>query len=276
MLELPETLTLARQLNGTARGKKIRRVVAAAAPHKFAFFNGDPGGYDAFLSGQTVGESAGLGAMVEFAAGDRRVVFGDGANLRYYADVRQAPPKHQLLIEFDDSSALVCTIQMYGMIYAFKAGETDNKYYLAAGEKPSPMTDAFDETYFAALRTDGANKLSAKAFLATEQRVPGLGNGVLQDILFQAGVHPKRKIGTLTESEYGRLYTAVRLTLSDMTALGGRDTEKDLFGNPGCYRTRLSKNTAGKPCPACGAIIEKTAYMGGAVYWCPGCQPYTA
>jgi hypothetical protein len=29
-------------------------------------------------------------------------------------------------------------------------------------------------------------KLSLKALLATEQRIPGLGNGVLQDILFKA------------------------------------------------------------------------------------------
>lgn|GEM_PF-2077218 len=30
-----------------------------------------------------------------------------------------------------------------------------------------------------------------KAFLATEQRIPGLGNGVLQDILWTARIHPK-------------------------------------------------------------------------------------
>jgi formamidopyrimidine-DNA glycosylase len=43
--------------------------------------------------------------------------------------------------------------------------------------------------------------LSAKAFLATEQRIPGLGNGVLQDILFTAGIHPKRKMAAISEEE---------------------------------------------------------------------------
>jgi len=32
-----------------------------------------------------IGDSVGLGAMVEMEAGDRRIVFGDGANLRFYA-----------------------------------------------------------------------------------------------------------------------------------------------------------------------------------------------
>lgn len=35
-------------------------------------------------------------------------------------------------------------------------------------------------------------KLTAKTFLAAEQRIPGLGNGVLQGILFQACIYLKR------------------------------------------------------------------------------------
>ena len=273
MLELPESLTIAKQLNETVRGKIVSRVIANASPHKFAFYHGDPAGYDTLLAGQTVGDSAGRGPMIEIAAGDRRIVLGDGANLRFYAEAAQAPQKHQLLIEFRDGSALVCTVQMYGMIYAFAAGSIDNKYYHIAGEKPSPLSGAFDRPYFDTLRTDDTEKLSAKAFLATEQRIPGLGNGVLQDILFRAGIHPKRRMGTLSSAEYGGLFQAVKSTLADMTALGGRDTEKTLFDTPGDFRTVLSRNTVGKPCPVCGTEIQKAAYLGGAVYWCSQCQP---
>jgi len=28
----------------------------------------------------------------------------------------------------------------------------------------------------------------------------------------------------------------------------------------------------GRPCPACGALIKKEAYMGGTVYYCESCQ----
>jgi Formamidopyrimidine-DNA glycosylase len=273
MLEIPESAALARQLNDTVRGKTIRRAAANASPHKFAFYTGDPAEYGALLDGKVIGECFGFGAIVELTAGDKRIVLDDGAILRYYSAPDKAPEKHQLSIEFDDSSALICTIQMYAGIHIYTPGEDESKFYLGSREKPSPLTDAFDRIYFDSLFSTGWEKLSAKAFLATEQRIPGLGNGVLQDILYNAGVNPKRKMGTLKEADIGGLYRSVKNTLAEMTQLRGRDTEKDIFGSPGGYKTILSKNTLGKPCPKCGTEIQKTAYMGGAVYWCPSCQP---
>jgi formamidopyrimidine-DNA glycosylase len=97
---------------------------------------------------------------------------------------------------------------------------------------------------------------------------------VLQDILWNARIHPKRKMGELTNSELKAMFHSVRDTLMEMTVKGGRDTERDLFGCLGGYHSVLSKNTADHPCPACGALIQKEAYLGGSVYYCPGCQKY--
>jgi formamidopyrimidine-DNA glycosylase len=55
--------------------------------------------------------------------------------------------------------------------------------------------------------------------------------------------------------------------------LGGRSDERDLFNQPGRYQRLLDSQAVGKPCPACGAPIEKMAYLGGACYFCPQCQP---
>lgn len=63
--------------------------------------------------------------------------------------------------------------------------------------------------------------LSAKAFLATEQRIPGLGNGVLQDILFRAGVHPKRAVSSLSSADQDALFGSVKTTLREMAEAGG-------------------------------------------------------
>lgn len=68
------------------------------------------------------------------------------------------------------------------------------------------------------------------------------------------------------------MYGAVKNVLRDMTSQGGRDTERDLFGRPGGYNTILSKNTVGTPCPACGTLIKKEAYLGGSIYFCAECQ----
>jgi len=168
---------------------------------------------------------------------------------------------------------VIGSVQMYGGLWCFPAGALDNPYYQTAKTKPSPLSQAFDARYFRDLLDDPAtHKLCAKTFLATEQRIPGLGNGVLQDILLAAKIHPKHKLATLTPPERDALFTAVKSTLAAMTDQGGRDTEADLFGNPGGYRTRMSRYTVDRPCPDCESLIRKASFMGGSIYCCPACQ----
>ena len=161
---------------------------------------------------------------------------------------------------------------MYGGMWAFPAGSFDNKYYRIAKENISPLTNAFNSSYFDTLFTEKTKKLSLKAFLATEQRIPGLGNGVLQDLLFNAKMHPKKKANTLSEEDKNELLKSLKSTLNQMVVEGGRNTETDLYGQWGGYKTILSRNSAGKPCSICGTVIKKESYMGGSTYFCPFCQ----
>lgn len=272
MIEIPEAAVLAEQINRIISGKRILRVVAAQSPHKFAWYAGDPADYPGMLTGKTIGKASNWGGMVEIQVDDHDLLFGDGVNLRLYKNQADLPAKHQLWINFDDSSSLIGSIAMYGGLWCFKHNTFDNPYYLVAKEKPSPLTNEFDDTYFSGLFNPQLEKLSLKAFLATEQRIPGLGNGVLQDILYNAKLHPKRKVASLDSGEKDKLFSSIKDTLMQMSVQGGRDTEKDLFGEPGSYITRMSKNTVGKPCPHCGSLVVKEAYMGGSIYYCPGCQ----
>lgn len=274
MLELPEAAVISCQLQELIGGKRILNVTAGKTPHKFAWFFGDPEGYHALLAGKTVEEARAYGGHVELKIGDCRLSFNDGVNLRYLAPGEEHPKRHQLLLEFEDFSALAATVQMYGGLYAFREGENDSFYYLVSREKPSPLCEGFDEGYFLSLcGCEDYEKLSAKAFLATGQRIPGLGNGVLQDILFRAGLSPRQRMGALGTEELSRLFDSLKVTLAEMTLAGGRDTERDLFGCKGGYRCLMGKNTAGNPCPVCGERIVKETYLGGSVYYCPNCQP---
>lgn len=273
MLEIPEAQTLARQLNETIAGKTIVHAAADTSPHKFAFYSGEPAAYPALLTGKAVRGARALAGQVEIDADEASLLFCDGVNARYFAAGEALPAKHQLLLAFDDGSALVCSVQMYGGLWAYPAGANDNIYYLAAKSKPSPLLDVFDAAYFDGLLAAAKPNLSLKAFLATEQRIPGLGNGVLQDILLVARLHPKTKLASLGTQDKRRLFEAVKKTLAQMTALGGRDTEKDLFGRSGGYRTLLCAGTYAAGCPVCGGAAVKEAYMGGSIYYCPVCQP---
>lgn len=273
MIELPEGIVLARQLKAALGGKTITHVTMNATPHKFAWFSGDPASYNTLLTGRTVTGAISYGAKLHMKLSDNAgLAFFEGVNLRYWADQKDVPKKHQMLLAFDDGTFLTGAVQMYGAFYGYM-GELDNQYDRIAREKPDVLSDAFTRDYFQSL-LDGVKKtrLSAKAFLATEQRIPGLGNGVLQDILFNARISPKHNVATLTEPETARLYDAIRNTLFQMAEKGGRNIKKDLFGNPGGYETIMSKLTYLNPCPRCAGTVKKEAYMGGSVYYCPICQ----
>jgi formamidopyrimidine-DNA glycosylase len=272
MIELPEAAVLAKQINTALAAKRIHKAVAGQSPHKFAWYTGNPADYADLLVGKTIDNAVGMGGMVKIRLNDIRLVFSDGVNLRFHQSPFDFPQKHQLIIEFDDSTAMSATVAMYGGLLCFARGTNENPYYLAAREKPSPLSDQFSFDYFTGLFNPECDRLSLKAFLATEQRVPGLGNGVLQDVLFQARLHPKSKVTSLGKAGKEILYQAIKTTLAKMAEEGGRDTEKDLFGNMGAYRTRMSKNTVGQPCLVCSNLIQKQSYMGGSIYFCSECQ----
>lgn len=272
MIELPEAITIGEQVQQTLAGRMVTGVYGATHLHKFTFFNDTPEEYARMLVGRRVERAQGKGIFVDVRfEGDIYLSIFDGINMRYGERSAAVPGKYQMLITFDDDTFVSFTTSMYGGIYVFHQ-TIDNKYRTLSLESVSPLGDAYDEARFESLIASEKKNISAKALLASEQRIPGIGNGVLQDILFHAFIHPKRKIFSFSDEEKRRLFRSLKTTLQEMTAKGGRDTETDFFGNRGRYKTLLSKNTYGLPCPRCSNTLVKEAYMGGSVYYCPVCQ----
>jgi len=291
MIELPEVHVLAEQINQKLVGKVIKNVSANANPHSFAWFSGDPVAYNGMLSGKKI---TGANADI-YDEGTVEVVCEDmflsiTTPIKYHAPGDKLPKSHQLLLEFEDNSHMSCTVQMWGgMLCAplSNKGVKDAPNYFTNPDAvanykeketefrllPSPLTDTFDKIYWSGLLNSVKQNISAKAFLATEQRIPGVGNGVVQDILWNAHIHPKRKLETMSDEDKERLLASVKSTLKEMKDKGGRDTEKDLFGQKGGYQTILSKNTLLSPCFACGSNLVRQAFLGGNIYFCPVCQP---
>ena len=273
MIELPEARTYARDLEKEILHNKIVEVGGNFTDHKFTFYN-DPDSFAEKLEGKEVTAIHLRNFYVEIEIEDKILLFRDGANIRYFKEGEKLPAKSKLLLTFDDGSKLNMTTSMYAMVYVYGKNELiDNDYYLREIEGFSPIDKEFTLDYFCSLRTDKVEKLSTKAFLATEQRFLGIGNGVAQDIMFNAGLHPKRKIKTLSDAEYEKLYHAMQDTLNEMVAEGGRNTEKNLYGQTGGYLTIMSKTGSKFPCPKCGSDIVKENYLGGSIYFCPKCQP---
>ncbi len=199
------------------------------------------------------------------------MLFREGVNIRYYEKEEELPKKHQLLIMFEDNTFLIATASMFAYM-GCEPEFPDDKYFVKSFNGVSPLDDEFTYDYFLELFNECKDTMSTKAFIATEQRIVGVGNGTCQDILFNAKLHPKKKLGTYSEADKKSLYNSLKNTLQEMVNHGGRDTEKNLFGEDGGYKTKMSKNTLGEKCPGCSGTVEKANFLGGTIYYCESCQ----
>jgi endonuclease-8 len=114
--------------------------------------------------------------------------------------------------------------------------------------------------------------------LLNQRIVAGIGNEFKSEILFLAGVHPDRMVGTLPDETVARLLEIAQHELR-ANVLTRRQTLSLAMGR----RTRRSLDPrqklwvygrAGKPCFKCGATIQgrKTGPDARNTFWCPGCQ----
>jgi len=129
MIELPEAVNLADQLNKLVYGKRISDVISKHTPHKLAWYYGEPKEYSNLVVGKTVGKAGAFGSLVEIEVGNTNILFGEGVAARFHKKGEPHPAKHQFLVEFDDNSALSFSVQMYGGVGCFIRGELDNPYY---------------------------------------------------------------------------------------------------------------------------------------------------
>jgi len=114
---------------------------------------------------------------------------------------------------------------------------------------------------------------AASSFSSSANPASGAwGNGCLQDILFRARIHPRRRALDLSEGERSRLHAAIRDTLQQMVALGGRDGEIDLFGQPGATSGSSAARLRASRVPNAGRRSKRSSTSAAASYFCPKCQ----
>jgi formamidopyrimidine-DNA glycosylase len=275
MFELPECVTLARQLAETISGKQVREGRLGNSPHKFVWYNRTPQEFESLVAGKRLGKAYSKGRWLFIPMNPGHVlVFGEcGGRILYHDCESQIPRKYHLELIFTDGSALSAMTQMWGAMELYEKGRELTRKYIR-GMRPTPIDPEFSYDYFtnlidASVKTE---KRSVKALLTQDQLIPGLGNSIAQDIMFAAGLHPRHALEELAAGKRKRLYEAIRKTLAKAISAGGRNDEYDLFGKPGGYVRVLDRDAAGKPCPKCANRIEKMQYLGGACYYCPTCQ----
>jgi formamidopyrimidine-DNA glycosylase len=275
MFELPEFVTLAGQINQTLTGKAIRQGIRGNTPHKFIFYNRTPDEFGTLTRGRKVGEARARGKwlFVPLEPGYVLVLGECGGKVLFHPGASPVPAKYHLYLGFEDGSAFTVTTQMWGAMELYEQGRELKRQYIR-DMRPTPLEPEFTFQYFSALIDELAQgkKQTAKGLLTQDQLIPGLGNASAQDILFRAKLHPRHPVTDLGQPRRRDLHGAILTTVNEIVAGGGRNDEVDLYNHPGGYARIMDKNAVGRPCPECGTKVEKIQYLGGACYFCPGCQ----
>jgi formamidopyrimidine-DNA glycosylase len=104
-----------------------------------------------------------------------------------------------------------------------------------------------------------------KPVLMNQRVVAGLGNLLVDEVLWRARLHPARPVAELTGAERSRLLRAMRSVVRQSIKHARVPALPSwLTGHRG---------REGQPCPRCGTPLQRSRIGGRGTYWCPHCQP---
>ncbi|SEG54894.1 DNA-(apurinic or apyrimidinic site) lyase /endonuclease VIII [Bryocella elongata] len=124
--------------------------------------------------------------------------------------------------------------------------------------------------------------------LLNQRVMAGLGNVYKSEVAFAAGVHPFRRMSTVTAREIERMVEAsARYMRANVAGDSGSGATGAIVTYAGKRRTTHAMNSGdrlwvygreGEECRRCGAMVLRR--MQGtqvrSTYWCPQCQPWIA
>jgi len=100
-----------------------------------------------------------------------------------------------------------------------------------------------------------------KARLLDQSRVAGIGNLIVDELLWRASLSPQRPAASLTPNEIRRLHRHLGRTLDDLGSGGGSHTGR-----------LMDQRRPGGRCPRDGAELVRSTVGGRTSWWCPGHQ----
>ncbi len=118
-------------------------------------------------------------------------------------------------------------------------------------------------------------QLPVKSFLMDQRFIAGIGNIYACEILYKAGIDPRRQTGSLSAAEWRKVQKASAIILPRAVECRGTTVSDwhDLFGRSGENQNHLEVySREGKPCRSCGGMIERTKIGGRGTWFCPVCQ----
>ena len=264
MAELPEIYTIAGQMKTELVGKSISGVEVIQPK----CLNLTPEAFATAIDGARVThvDYHGKWIVVDTSQGWLFLCLGMGGEF-LLVNRETLPEKRRAIIDFTDQSCLAINFWWFG--YVHYAVQLEN-HKMTFGLGPNAID--LDPASFQALLNGRRGTL--KTFLLDQDRIAGIGNFYIHDILFQARLHPMRTIQSLRDEEIRSLVDATHDRLQLSVSKGGFAYEVDLYGHKGGFGMTdlIIAYKENQPCPVCGTTIQKIKTGSTHSFICPHCQ----
>ena len=114
---------------------------------------------------------------------------------------------------------------------------------------------------------------TVKRALTDPRFFSGIGNAYSDEILHRARLSPVRLTRQITDEELARLHAATRATLTDWIARLTAEAKEAFPEKVTAFRPDMAVHGRyGKPCPDCGAPVQRIVHADNETNYCARCQ----
>ena len=126
------------------------------------------------------------------------------------------------------------------------------------------------EEFVAALT---AERHTLKRALTDARYISGIGGAFADEIMHRARLSPLQMNTNLDDAELTRLYEAAVASLEEWTRIRIEETGDAFPERVTAFHPKMAVHGKyGKPCPVCGAPVQRIVYADRETNYCPGCQ----
>ena len=112
-----------------------------------------------------------------------------------------------------------------------------------------------------------------KRALTDPHAFAGIGNAYSDEILHRAKLSPLAQTRKLAPEEIAQLYTATREVLTEWTTRLAKEADEAFPARVTAFRPEMAVHGRfGKPCPVCGAPVQRIVYAENECNYCARCQ----
>lgn len=257
----------ARQLWDAGLGDPVTEV-AVARPAVRVFRQLDVPALRERLLGQPLAASESRGKQMVFRFGAERRIWlglhlGMEGDLRVEAAGFPAGKHDHLLLRQERRTLVFYDGRHFGRVMFYEGDGVPEWWSKLA---PSILSEAFTArgvAEFLARR----KRAPLKAVLLMQERFPGIGNWMADEILWRAPFHPAALAGSLDAQDATRLWRTVR-----HVSRRAIETISEDWGYPDSWLFSQRWKKTGC-CPRCRARLDTAEIGGRTTRWCPQCQP---